>query len=562
MSIKKPVIDVVIPAHKKDLATLDHCIDGIRKNGVSVRRIIVVSKEKYTNKAEWFSEDSFPFSFKEISDLLNGNDVGWHFQQLLKLYSPLVIPDISENVLVLDADTVFLRKVKFFSDEGLPLYNLSKDQNLENSPFHQVTLRHIKKILPDIAKKLPAEFENTSGICHHMLFQKHLIEELFARVESYDNVGDKFYKIFLKNREKSFGVAEYNLYFYFLVSLHSQSYKIRVLKYKNTADFNLWKYRFRRKYHYCSFHSYMREDNKKNKCNLLQKISRIFFIEQWNIGILNFPIADIFHKKPEVKWLNNPCKLRFFADPFGFKIADKNYVIFEDYSQIKKRGRISIAALDENLNLVDQKIVLDDGKHLSYPFVINDKDSCFMICESYKSNKLSLYEIDKNKIELKKVKDIFVDKKIIDPTIIFHQEKYWMFYTTENDSNAKLHIAFADSLDGEFKEHKKNPVKDDLFSARSAGTPFIVDGVIYRPSQNCTKAYGESVVINKITELSEENFSEEFVKEIKAEYHNFGLHTISEFGFLTLTDGRKKVFLIYKPFISLIRNFMRILKKN
>lgn len=259
---KTLLIDVVIPAHKKDLATLDHCINGIRKNCVAVRRIIVVSKEKYSDKAEWFSEDEFPFSFKEISDLLNGVDVGWHFQQLLKLYSPLVIPNISENVLILDSDTVFFRKVKFFSDEGLPLYNLSKDKNLENSPFHQVTLKHIKKILPDIEQKLPKDFENISGICHHMLFQKHFIQELFSRVESYDNEGDPFYKIFLKNRERSYAVAEYNLYFYFLISLHQKSYKIRTLKYKNTANLSLWKYKIRLKYDYCSFHSYMREEKK------------------------------------------------------------------------------------------------------------------------------------------------------------------------------------------------------------------------------------------------------------------------------------------------------------
>jgi hypothetical protein len=278
--VKKPVIDVAIPAHKKDLETLNYCIKGIRKNGASIRRIIVISKEKYTEEAEWFDESLFPFSYQEISDILSGSDVGWHFQQLLKLYSPLVIPNISENVLVLDADTVFLRKVKFFSKEGLSLYNLSKDKNLENSPFHQITLKHIKKILPDISKKLPKEFENISGICHHMLLQKNMIKELFARVESYDKNGDSFYKVFLKNREQSYAVAEYNLYFYFLISLHPQSYKIRILNYKNTSDFNPWKYRWRLKYHYCSFHSYMR--NKKNNFWEIfsKKIGRIFFINQ------------------------------------------------------------------------------------------------------------------------------------------------------------------------------------------------------------------------------------------------------------------------------------------
>ena len=561
--VKKPVIDVVIPAHKKDLETLNHCIKGIRKNGASIRRIIVISKEKYTEEAEWFDESLFPFSYQEISDILSGNDVGWHFQQLLKLYSPLVIPNISENVLVLDADTVFLRKVKFFSKEGLPLYNLSKDKNLENSPFHQITLKHIKKILPDISKKLPKEFENISGICHHMLLQKHMIKELFVRVESYDKNGDSFYKVFLKNREQSYAVAEYNLYFYFLISLHPQSYKIRILNYKNTSDFNPWKYRWRLKYHYCSFHSYMRNEKNNFWKIFSKKIGRILFINQWNIGILNFPIQEILHQDIKIKWLDNPCKVTFYADPFGFEIDSKQFVVFEEYSQIKKRGVISIASLTKDMKLADKKILLDDKKHLSYPFVINQKGSIFIICESRKSNRLSLYEIDQNNLTAKKIRDIIVGKKIIDPTILFHQGKFWMFYTTDDESESKLHIAFSNSLFDEFKEHPKNPVKVDLFSARPAGTTFIINGEIYRPAQNCTREYGSSVVINKITELSEENFSEEFVKEIKMDKqspYRHGLHTISEFGSLTLIDGKRRVFVIYKPLISLLRNLARIIK--
>ena len=40
------MIDVVIPAHEKDIDTLDVCIDAIRANVKDVRRIIVASKYK------------------------------------------------------------------------------------------------------------------------------------------------------------------------------------------------------------------------------------------------------------------------------------------------------------------------------------------------------------------------------------------------------------------------------------------------------------------------------------------------------------------------------------
>lgn len=276
------VIDVVIPTHSKDIPILKYCISGIRKNVANVRRVIVVSKDKYTNDAEWFDESLYPFSYSEISSILAGANVGWNYQQLLKLYSPLVIPNISDNVLIVDSDTVFYRPLEFIKD-GFALYNLSKDKDLEFSDFHQKALRHIRKILPDIENIMPEIFDQNnqknftkrlnfldekssknsqglvSGVCHHMLFQSDVIKDLFSRIEAKD--GEKFYEIFLKNREDQTGVSEYNLYFYFLVSCYPQRYKIRLLKYKNTARFFPLFEKIRKKYDYCSYHSYMRDVN-------------------------------------------------------------------------------------------------------------------------------------------------------------------------------------------------------------------------------------------------------------------------------------------------------------
>ena len=56
------MIDAVIPAHKKDIDTLDLCIDGIRQNVKDIRRIIVVSKDKLTDNAEFYPESNFSFS--------------------------------------------------------------------------------------------------------------------------------------------------------------------------------------------------------------------------------------------------------------------------------------------------------------------------------------------------------------------------------------------------------------------------------------------------------------------------------------------------------------------
>lgn len=255
----KPVLDVVIPAHHKDLPTLNHAISAIKKHArPKVRRVIVVSKEKYTDQASFFDEAQFPFSIADVKKIVGGN-VGWYFQQLLKLYAPLVIPGISPNVLILDSDTVFFRKTDFFSKVGLPLYNLSKDKDIINNPFYQQSLDHIKRILPELAPRLVGGLERISAVCHHMVFQRKVIEDLFKRIESHGSKSEPAYEIFLKQAVKAGSACEYNLYFYFLNCFYPNQFAIRNLNYKNTKDFNLWKYQLRWKYHYCSFHSYMRE---------------------------------------------------------------------------------------------------------------------------------------------------------------------------------------------------------------------------------------------------------------------------------------------------------------
>lgn len=85
----------------------------------------------------------------------------------------------------------------------------------------------------------------------------------------------KFYKSFSKKREKKSGVSEYNLYFYFLVSHYPQNYKIRILKYKNTAKINAWKERLRSKYDFVHIilTCEKRQRNKTAQENFPKKIS-------------------------------------------------------------------------------------------------------------------------------------------------------------------------------------------------------------------------------------------------------------------------------------------------
>src|SRR5690349_17719946 len=93
-----------------------------------------------------------------------------------------------------------------------------------------------------------------------------------------------------------------------------------------------------------------------------------------------------------------------------------------------------------------------------------------------------------------------------------------------------LHIAYANSLNEPFVEHPQNPVKISAKSARCAGAIYTAkDGTIIRPSQNFTKSYGGSIVLNKIIKLSTIEYVEEEIEELHSKDKDYkdGFHTIN-----------------------------------
>lgn len=254
-------IDVVIVSHPKDKRTLDYCIEGIIENCSKVRRVIVVSPIRLTNKAEWFDERNFPFTKEGISAVIGRGDkkkskaffnhssrgAGWYFQQLLKLYSPFVIPDISSNVLVIDADTIFMNPIEFLNESGGGLFCVSPHRG--KKPYFE----HAKRLVPGYERIYPEYY----SVCHHMLFQRPILKDLFKAVE-------KYHKTFLwvafclcVDIEGKKGASEYEIYYNYALT-HTDQVQLRGLKWDNSGyldDRELFK---QAGYHFVSFHTYMK----------------------------------------------------------------------------------------------------------------------------------------------------------------------------------------------------------------------------------------------------------------------------------------------------------------
>ena len=254
-------IDVVIPCTKKDLATLELCIAGIKENCHEIRRIIVVSKEPLTSNAEWYDENLYPFSMHEVACELLGstiggtkyvanriNRLGWIYQQLLKLYAQRIIPGISSNVLILDSDTIFLNPITFIVETGAALFDISCE-------YHLPDFAHAERLLPYLHRVFPS----FSGICNHMLMQKCVVDDLHQAVETRHNL--PFWRAFLRCVKKSelfgSGASEYEIYFNY-AHIRSDQFKIRELRSRNISKLSEIAHFKSCGYHYVCAHAYLR----------------------------------------------------------------------------------------------------------------------------------------------------------------------------------------------------------------------------------------------------------------------------------------------------------------
>lgn len=296
----------------------------------------------------------------------------------------------------------------------------------------------------------------------------------------------------------------------------------------------------------------------------LYKYFNKLFVKQWVIGIGNADIKQIIRSKSfnqNIKWLPVSALDHFHADPFLLRTDEgKLNILFEDFGLEEFYGKLSVMTIDENLNPVKEKVLLDTKSHLSYPFIFKEKNKIYVFPEASHSGKLSCYEYDQVNQSFTFVQEI-LNLPLLDSSILKLNDKYWLFGTLKGEfSHSKLYIFFSDNLFGPYVPHPENPVKSSANGSRPAGNFIEVDGVIYRPSQNCENIYGESITINKVDILDETHFSEEPYMDITIDKKNCGntdihaIHTINSIDNIITIDGIKWTFSPMYQWATYLRN--------
>lgn len=267
--------------------------------------------------------------------------------------------------------------------------------------------------------------------------------------------------------------------------------------------------------------------------------------DDWNVGVMEAPIDAVYHAGADVPITWFPLRPgRFAADPFGVDVEGTLHVFFEDYDQREGRGTIAHVAISADGSRTDPEIVLDVGVHASYPFLVRDQGVTFMLPETSAARESVLYEATDWPRGWRRAATMLPDFPAVDASVVRIDDRWWMFATSAaRGPNHSLFIWHAPALTGPWTAHEGNPVKTDVRSARPGGTPFVIDGVLYRPSQDCADGYGAKLTICRVDTLTTTAFSETPVATLPPPAGSpqpDGFHTLSAAGRYTLVDGKRR----------------------
>jgi hypothetical protein len=289
-------------------------------------------------------------------------------------------------------------------------------------------------------------------------------------------------------------------------------------------------------------------------------VEKRFFTYSWNIGVVKATPAQIARSSalPPVVWCE-AGRRRFFADPFGAAVDGVPTAFGEEIDPTTSRGSIV------RFNVVDDALVpaervLDESYHVSYPYVFEHEHVWYAIPESCQNGEVALYRLADAGREWRKQAVLLQGLRAVDSSVFRHAGKFWLLCGIfGGGANHRLYVYYADALTCPWHRHPQNAMQFDIRSAPPAGAPFLLDGALHRPAQDCTRKYGRRISIVRMNTIDELRYEEETVGVIEPPSGTYrrGVHTLSAMGDSTLIDGLRRDFSLRAAVWRTIRTTRR-----
>jgi len=252
-------------------------------------------------------------------------------------------------------------------------------------------------------------------------------------------------------------------------------------------------------------------------------------MENWIMALARQPQELCDLKNPVV---HRPPEERYYADPFLIDYHNETHLFFEDYDYHK--GVISCSKVNSDLSLSSPQVVLERPYHLSYPMVFSWRNEFYMIPETQQNNTIEIYIAADFPCKWEWFATPFHGLKAADVTVFIEMKDQmaWMFASINSWENVTV---FRSSDICIWEKHFSGTFKH----SRSAGGIFPYRNRLIRPTQNCDKTYGHSIILKEIT-FGVNRYEETVCTTIEPSWYPGlkGTHTINMTEKLIVVDGK------------------------
>lgn len=193
------------------------------------------------------------------------------------------------------------------------------------------------------------------------------------------------------------------------------------------------------------------------------------------------------------------------ADTLLFEESGEHYLFVEQYDKKKDKGTIGYYTL-ENGSPVNKGVIIENPYHMSYPFVFRNAGTVYMIPESSANSTVDLYIAEEFPEKWRLLKHLVNNEKYVDSTVWEQNGQYYVL-TYKKQANAQTKktewvlVVFVLNMEN----LSVNKISERVYNknvGRPAGHLFIKDGMLIRPAQDCSKKYGESIILYAVDSLN------------------------------------------------------------
>jgi hypothetical protein len=220
-----------------------------------------------------------------------------------------------------------------------------------------------------------------------------------------------------------------------------------------------------------------------------------------------------------VRALPNPPG-RYLADPFPIEVDGRHHLFVEDYSHAAGRAVISVCEAGPDGAWSLPRPALERDHHLSYPFVFEHAGALYMLPETGQAGRVELYRAIEFPHRWRLERVLLDGLTAVDATLHVEDGLLWLFANVVEGPGDRGELwAFSSlALDGEWRPHPQNPVVTDPGSARPAGRLFRRGGLLIRPGQDCSRRYGEAIVLCRVDALTPDEYRETPIERIEPDW--------------------------------------------